>query len=51
MENVVKEFDSLDLSETVVTITLEGVNKHFSIEKIKFLDRIARFQPYGYTTT
>lgn len=40
----------LTLNEVVFEVTLDGVYKHISEERIKQLDRLARFQPYGYTT-
>ena len=39
--------ESLDLVD--FTITLDGVYQHFTPDRIRMLDRIARF--HGYTTT
>ena len=45
------DFCSLSLTEVRFEITLEGVFKHISQDRVKLLDRLARFQEYGYTTT
>ena len=44
--------ESLDLHrEVTVTVTLDGVYNHIPEWRVRQLDRIARFYPYGYTTT
>lgn len=44
-----EEFESLNLFETKFMVTLSGIHKHIPPERIRILDRIARF--YGHTTT
>ena len=45
-------FWRLSLEDDVLfEITLDGVYQHISAERVKLLDRLARFQYYGYTTT
>lgn len=34
------------ISTVTFYVTLEGADKHFSRDKIRMLNRIARFQPY-----
>ena len=44
-------FHSLNLGVVQFKVIFDGVFRHISRERIRVLDRIVRFQPYGYTTT
>ena len=51
-EDLHMDFWSLSLNDDVqFEVTLDGVYQHISAERVKLLDRLARFQSYGYTTT
>ena len=43
-------FRSLSLGVVRFEITFDGVYRHIPADRVKVLDRIVRFQPYGYTT-
>lgn len=49
MDRLTGEFDNLNI-EPKFYITFDGIYKYFTVEKVIKLDRIARFNPYGYTT-
>lgn len=52
MQNFTNFFESLSLEDNVQFIViLDGAEKHISKDRLRVLDRLARFQPYGYTTT
>ena len=51
-EEVTKLFQQCFISDFVEFIVrFEDASKHIDPERLKLLDRIARFQPYGYITT
>ena len=50
-DNLSVAFRSLSLGDVRTRVTFTGVYKHIPRDRVRVLDRIVRFQPYGYTTT
>lgn len=48
-DDLCRELTSLSLIDTKVAF--EGVQRHIPRWRLRELDRIVRFFPYGYTTT
>lgn len=49
-DDICFKFSQLHVS-TKFTITFNGVKNHIEDNRVRQLDRIARFYPNGYTTT
>ena len=50
-QSLCKSFQQCSIQQPIsFCVSLENAHKHIPYERLKILNRLARFQPYGYTT-